>query len=362
MSAQDYNVTAAGFTPASCLMPFLRISVRCNQPDLRVNRLVPFRQLPSAGYLIQPRSSEFTGLLKDPGNKLIHYGASCDVSITIESLYHRDPDQLTYGLIWLNQLLCPQHQQIRAISHDGTKCRFRQQFGSKWIDFCLAVYRLSDSRRETGHSRSRRNMSKLALAILDPDGARRRDIARRLSHLGTIRTLHNDGNAEGVVRPGEVLLVHESADCLAELCKAAKSGELPVSVIGYAENPNIANVVAAMRAGATGYLKWPFQEREFIAQLGEWQHESFADESIDIDHEDVRHLATLTCRENEVLHFMSSGKANKEIALQMGISPRTVESHRANMLMKLGVANSVEAIRLALVAGTSVAGKRKDVR
>jgi DNA-binding CsgD family transcriptional regulator len=61
---------------------------------------------------------------------------------------------------------------------------------------------------------------------------------------------------------------------------------------------------------------------------------------------------SLTRREREILHQVMAGNSNKEIALIFGISPRTVEDHRAKILKKLGSKNTAGLIRLAL-AGSS---------
>ena len=57
----------------------------------------------------------------------------------------------------------------------------------------------------------------------------------------------------------------------------------------------------------------------------------------------------LTRREREVLNLISEGYSNKQGALQMGISPRTFESHRAEAMRKLGARNTADLVRLALL-------------
>jgi DNA-binding CsgD family transcriptional regulator len=57
----------------------------------------------------------------------------------------------------------------------------------------------------------------------------------------------------------------------------------------------------------------------------------------------------LTRREREVLNLISEGLSNKQGALQMGISPRTLESHRAEAMRKLGARNTADLVRLALL-------------
>ena len=60
---------------------------------------------------------------------------------------------------------------------------------------------------------------------------------------------------------------------------------------------------------------------------------------------------TLTVRERQVLPLVANGSTSTEIALKLGISPRTVEIHRANMLHKLGLRTPSELLRFALRRG-----------
>jgi DNA-binding CsgD family transcriptional regulator len=60
---------------------------------------------------------------------------------------------------------------------------------------------------------------------------------------------------------------------------------------------------------------------------------------------------TLTTREREVLHLATAGRTNAEIAATLGISPRTVETHRAHLMRKLGLRTQTDLIRYALQRG-----------
>jgi DNA-binding NarL/FixJ family response regulator len=60
---------------------------------------------------------------------------------------------------------------------------------------------------------------------------------------------------------------------------------------------------------------------------------------------------TLSEREREVLQFLAEGATSKEIAVALGLKPKTVENHRARILDKLGVTNSAAAVRAAVAAG-----------
>jgi two-component system, LuxR family, response regulator FixJ len=115
-------------------------------------------------------------------------------------------------------------------------------------------------------------------------------------------------------------------------------------------HPEANAIVQAVRAGAVSVFVKPFQYTEMVRtvtdelrndlRLGEGQNA--------IPH--VQGMASLTPRELEVLRRVVAGETNKEAALGLGISPRTVEVHRAAAMHKLGARNTAEMIRLALKA------------
>ena len=62
-------------------------------------------------------------------------------------------------------------------------------------------------------------------------------------------------------------------------------------------------------------------------------------------------LAALSNRERDVLKALVAGYANKQIARDLGISPRTIENYRANLMMKMQAASLSDLVRMALLAG-----------
>jgi two-component system response regulator FixJ len=123
---------------------------------------------------------------------------------------------------------------------------------------------------------------------------------------------------------------------------------------------DIATAVRAMRGGAVDFLEKPF-ERERLLQALQTGFVRLADRAGQREREDWARtqIAQLTQREQEVLDGLACGYPNKTIAFDLGISSRTVEVYRANVMEKLGVTNFADALRVAFAAGM---GSEKEWR
>ncbi|MDB5415676.1 MAG: fixJ [Rubritepida sp.] len=130
---------------------------------------------------------------------------------------------------------------------------------------------------------------------------------------------------------------------------------LPVVVV--TGHGDIALAVRAMRAGALDFVEKPYAEDRILEAVGAALESSReADRQRTLTLRAQAKVGTLSPREREVLAALVDGKANKVIGFDLGISPRTVEVHRANLMEKLGVRSLPEAVRIGLAAGA--AGKR----
>ena len=120
---------------------------------------------------------------------------------------------------------------------------------------------------------------------------------------------------------------------------------------------DISMAVAAMKAGAVDFLEKPFEADALLAAVGAaLRHSSNGDKAEDAELSRQR-LNTLTSRQYEVLEKLVSGKSNKEIAALLGISPRTVEFHRAHVMEKLAAKGLPELVRVWLSADLSPSTK-----
>ena len=125
---------------------------------------------------------------------------------------------------------------------------------------------------------------------------------------------------------------------------------MPVIVLtGHAD---VSIAVRAMKAGAVDFLEKPFEKAVLIASIeAAFARMAAAGGAAARAAEAVVVLGILTPREREVLEGLAQGLPNKTIAYDLGISPRTVEVHRANLMAKLDVRSLSDALRLAFAAG-----------
>ena len=125
---------------------------------------------------------------------------------------------------------------------------------------------------------------------------------------------------------------------------------LPVIVL--TGHGDVGTAVKAMQGGAVDFLEKPF-EREALLRALDMGFAQLADSGARLRREaDARtQMAALTEREREVLDGLACGFPNKTIAYDLGISARTVEVYRANVMAKLSVSSFADALRVAFAAG-----------
>jgi two-component system response regulator FixJ len=129
----------------------------------------------------------------------------------------------------------------------------------------------------------------------------------------------------------------------------AKGVSLPVIIM--TGHGDVSLAVQAMKAGALDFIEKPFEKAVLLSAI-EHGIERLKRSAADVDRADEAavKLQALTPRERDVLDGLAKGLPNKTIAYDLGISPRTVEIHRANLMTKLGVRSLSEALRIAFAA------------
>ncbi len=125
---------------------------------------------------------------------------------------------------------------------------------------------------------------------------------------------------------------------------------LPIIIItAYAE---VSTAVGALRKGAIDFIEKPFSDQVLLDRVLHAIEIDRQARQVEAVHAvTAERLAQLSVREREVMESVIVGKANKVIATELGISEKTVESHRARVMKKLGVETLADLIRLALGSG-----------
>jgi two-component system response regulator FixJ len=128
----------------------------------------------------------------------------------------------------------------------------------------------------------------------------------------------------------------------------AKKIELPVIVItGHGDIPL---AVEAMKSGAIDFIEKPFAEEAILRAVRVARDRAKLRRRSDEEMQIAARLASLSERERQVLDGLVAGNPNKTIAHELGISPRTVEVYRANLMTKMQAKSLSELIRMTLSA------------
>lgn len=137
-----------------------------------------------------------------------------------------------------------------------------------------------------------------------------------------------------------------------DLLRRLREMKIEVPVIVITGHGDVPLAVEAMKFGAIDFLEKPFDDEVLLASVRaalerqEGEAKRYAERS-DIE----SRIAALSNRERDVLRGLVAGRANKQIAYDLGISPRTVEIYRANLMDKMQAGSLSDLVRMALIIG-----------
>jgi len=136
-----------------------------------------------------------------------------------------------------------------------------------------------------------------------------------------------------------------------EVQQALQEKGVGLPVVIMTGHGDVGLAVKAMKAGAVDFIEKPFEKQALLSSLDEGFRRLSQKEVTGERRKDAEvKLQALTPRERDVLDGLAQGLPNKTIAYDLGISPRTVEIHRANLMTKLGVRSLSEALRIAFAS------------
>lgn len=137
-----------------------------------------------------------------------------------------------------------------------------------------------------------------------------------------------------------------------DLLRRLKESDSSLPVIVITGHGDVPLAVEAMKLGAVEFLEKPFDDDVLLDAVKSALNRAERDARRYAEQAQIgERLATLSTREREVLHGLVAGKPNKIIAFDLGISPRTVEIYRANVMTKMKASSLSDLVRMALVSG-----------
>jgi PAS domain S-box-containing protein len=249
-------------------------------------------------------------------------------------------------------------QEYRIVRPDGSVCSVRDTVFPirdphervKWVGGIAQDITIHDA---------------LQAYLIDADATSRQKVAHVLYGAGYVVKTFTSGadflEIAHVLSTGCVVLNIESApseglQLLRQL--KANGNNLPLIVTGVSSG-NVTLAIQAMKAGAVDWLEMPYPDDQLLMAVSSALADIrlSAERSRDAEFARAR-IAGMSVRERQVLEGLLAGGTNKVIGRALGISPRTVELHRASVMERLGVGTLPEAVLMAAAAGVRPAPRR----
>jgi two-component system response regulator FixJ len=192
--------------------------------------------------------------------------------------------------------------------------------------------------------------------LVDDDAAIRRSVGFMLKTSGHRVESYESGTEllkiSGQLEQGCILLdIRMPGMDGLEVQQALQDKGVSLPVIILTGHGDVSLAVRAMKCGAVDFIEKPFEKDALLASLEEgYRRLDRKGATEDRIRDSSVRLQALTPRERDVLDGLAQGLPNKTIAYDLGISPRTVEIHRANLMTKLEVRSLSEALRIAFAA------------
>jgi two-component system, LuxR family, response regulator FixJ len=137
-----------------------------------------------------------------------------------------------------------------------------------------------------------------------------------------------------------------------DLLRRLRELKVAAPVIVITAHGDIPLAVEAMRMGAINFLEKPFDDDVLLASVRSALEKGDQDRARQAERSSIQsRIAALSNRERDVLEGLVAGRANKQIAYDLGISARTIENYRANLMIKMQAASLSDLVRMALIAG-----------
>ena len=138
-----------------------------------------------------------------------------------------------------------------------------------------------------------------------------------------------------------------------ELLQQLAGRDCRLPVVFMSGMARVSEAVKAIQLGSIDFLEKPFEMAQMVDAVQKALHIDRKRREDGDDHDELlRRFASLTPRESEVMEHVVQGAANKEVAARLGLSPKTIEVHRANVMRKTRVRSLAELVRLHVAVRT----------
>lgn len=203
-------------------------------------------------------------------------------------------------------------------------------------------------------------MSKDIFVVVDGDSCSRNSVYRLLSARGYAFPVESPSEVEPYWPANAWVVVRDDPALLDRVTAHMRTAGVYHPIMAYGQT-TLGRICSLFNQGLVGYVSWPDSDGTFLQQIDRCMQDAAPRvNQLRISSRAMHRIRSLSTRESQVIARMSEGRSNKEIAKLLDISPRTVEIHRANALVKLGVDNSIAAAVQFQLAQLAQPGREAD--
>ena len=195
-------------------------------------------------------------------------------------------------------------------------------------------------------------MPESTVFVVDDDEALRESLERLMESIGlpveTYSSAQSYLETFDPTRPGCLVLdIRMPGMSGLELQEKLAADHVNIPIIIMSGHGDVEKAVQAMRRGAVDFIRKPYKGRILLDRIRQALEKDAGQRRQEADRADVTaRIATLTPREREVMELLVVGDPPKRIAFQLGLSRKTVDAHRAHIMIKMRVRSTVELLRL----------------
>ncbi|AXK42885.1 LuxR C-terminal-related transcriptional regulator [Erythrobacter sp. SN021] len=208
-------------------------------------------------------------------------------------------------------------------------------------------------------------MQENTFIVVDNDYRSRNELTMALGKIGYVVPADSLDDLGGRWPEEAWVLVHDHGLQLTRAMRDLRQAGRFYPLVAYSKKASISHIMDVLSGGAAGYFEWPTPDDRLQRSLANILARKWQNSTTTIEQARAKQkIGQLSPREREVLTGVCEGFSSKEVARTLGISPRTVELHRANVLNKLGVRNVAAAVRLSVEArfdGTKLPDEQREL-